>query len=636
MLKTCSYRERAAASRWCYRGALGVMVAVATFVVLTFQDFGITWDEELQSQYGQAVVDYYLSLFKDQRFDQIFNLYLYGGLFDGVASAVNRFTPTTVYETRHLLNAVVGMIGLWGTWRLSKLLGGSMGGLLALILLALTPIYLGPMFNNPKDIPFAAGLIWTLYYMAKGYALPLATVDSMKNRHCEEPKATWQSRVPQDRACDSGLPRRLRLLAMTAFARCVGVRKKAGLSARQRLLVKLGVVLGLTLGVRVGGAMVVAFWLAPWGLEALASLCHKLSKGRLLKLPHPNPPRKGEGNWLRNLRSLSRFPGCCWFVLRPYLVDVGLRFVLPVCAIAYLVMLVCWPWAQMNPIINPLRALGEFSNFPQDVEVLIAGEIRRSTQLPWYYVPLYFMVQLPEFLLALLGASVVALPFAARKMDRPRRQALLLLMLMAFAPILYAMARRPALYDAVRHFTFAVPLFCVFAALTITHIAAWGAERIRSPIGRRTTLIVAIMAGLLLAGNQIRIMAALHPYEYIYANAFAGGVKGIFGRYELDYWGSSFKETAEKIQSLVDSEGGVPPGQLTRIAICGPWDAAMIYLPPNFDPVEANKPAEFFLSTTRWMCHNMRPGREVIRVERMGAPLAIVKDLRPVDTIRKQ
>lgn len=78
---------------------------VAVLILLTFRDYGITWDEELQSQYGLAVVDYYASLFKDQRYAEIFNLYLYGGMFDGLASLIDRFTPFSVYETRHLVNA---------------------------------------------------------------------------------------------------------------------------------------------------------------------------------------------------------------------------------------------------------------------------------------------------------------------------------------------------------------------------------------------------------------------------------------------------------------------------------------------------------------------------------------------------
>lgn len=591
MLTACRFGESARLAKICRGAMVALLVALFVFVLLTFRDFGITWDEELQSQYGLAVVDYYLSLFQDHRFEQIFNLYLYGGLFDGFASIFDRFTPTTVYETRHLLNALTGLLGIWGTWKLARLLGGSVAGLLAAVFLTLTPMYLGPMFNNPKDIPFAAGIVWTLYYMAKGYGIEGLGTDFDVQKGVIARCRTFFSTFFRSKAA---LPH--------SFHEGAGIR--AGFSARWRWMVKLGVMLGLTLGVRVGGAMVIAFWLAPWGLEALA---------RLMQIKRNKEIRE----------SLIRF-------FKHYVIDVGLRIVLPICAVAYVVMLLCWPWAQSHPIANPLRALSEFSNFPQDVEVLIAGKIRRSTQLPWHYAPFYFMVQLPEYLLVLLGASFAVLPFSAWRMEGARRKGLLLVALMAFMPILYAMARRPALYDGVRHFTFTVPLFCVFAALTVVQVAAWIRQRIDSEAVRRKALMAALLVGVCVAAWQVRILAALHPYEYIYANAFAGGVKGIYGRYELDYWGSSFKEAAQKIQQLVASEGGVPAGQMYRIAICGPWSAAMIYMPPDFDAVEADKPAEFFLSTTRWMCQNMRPGREAIRIERMGAPLSIVKDLRPL------
>jgi hypothetical protein len=55
-----------------------------------------------------------------------------------------------------------------------------------------------------------------------------------------------------------------------------------------------------------------------------------------------------------------------------------------------------------------------------------------------------------------------------------------------------------------------------------------------------------------------------------------------------------------------------------------------MYLPPDYDAVVANEHADFFLSTTRWGCQNMRQGKEIIRVERLGAPLSVVKDMRDV------
>ncbi len=509
-------------------------------VLLTFRDYGVTWDEELQSQYGFAIADYYLSGFKDTRYAQIFNLYLYGGTFDGLAAFIDLITPLDIYDSRHLLNAMFGLLGLWGTWKLGRFLGGEVVGLLALILCALIPSYYGHIFNNPKDVPFAAGIVWTIYYMSRSFK-----------------KREWFT------------------------------------------LIKLGLVAGFTLGVRVGGVMVFAYWLVPMMGPALLPFLRKRKRN------------------MKTLRAAAK-----------EMTKRGWRIVLPVSLIAYAVMLFCWPWAQQNPILNPYKALCEFSDFPQDVEVLIEGNICRSTQLPWTYVPLYFGIQLPGFFLFLLASSVVFFKKIWKPMLFEQKQSLTLVLMMSLIPVLYATLGHPALYDTVRHFMFVIPLASVVAALGARGLYTWSLSRTRKKRYKRAITIGLCIVLLMASIMQIVMMARLHPYEYIYANIFAGGVRGAYGRYELDYWGSSFKEAAEKIQDFVDKEGGVPAGKIYRVAICGPRSSATIYLPPNFRPVIANEPAEFFLSTTRWMCQNMRPGIEILRIERMGAPLSVVKDLR--------
>ena len=107
-------------------------------------------------------------------------------MFDGLASIVDHYTPFRVYDTRHLVNALFGLLGLWGVWRLGRLLGaepsrstkdsGGAVGLIALVLCASVPMYYGHMFNNPKDIPFAAGIVWSIYYIGRSYAKPELSV----------------------------------------------------------------------------------------------------------------------------------------------------------------------------------------------------------------------------------------------------------------------------------------------------------------------------------------------------------------------------------------------------------------------------------------------------------------------------
>src|SRR3977135_369751 len=149
--------------------ALGavLLLGAAVLIGLTFTDYGVTWDEDVHNWYGNFVLDYYLSLFTDQRALNWLNLYNYGAAFDMIAAALNKFSPLGVYETRHLLNGFVGLVGLAGCWKLGRVLGGSRAGFLALLFLLLTPNYYGQMFNNPKDIPFAVGGVWATYYMVR-------------------------------------------------------------------------------------------------------------------------------------------------------------------------------------------------------------------------------------------------------------------------------------------------------------------------------------------------------------------------------------------------------------------------------------------------------------------------------------
>src|SRR5262249_39846054 len=64
-----------------------------------------------------------------------------------------------LFETRRLVGAIVGVVGLAVTWRLGRRVGGPVAGLATLLLLALCPIFYGHMFMNPKDAPFAVAMM---------------------------------------------------------------------------------------------------------------------------------------------------------------------------------------------------------------------------------------------------------------------------------------------------------------------------------------------------------------------------------------------------------------------------------------------------------------------------------------------
>jgi hypothetical protein len=144
-----------------------LFIAAAALVILTFTDYGVTWDEDVHRWYGVFVLDYYLSFFHDLRALHWGDLYNYGAAFDLAAAALDKVSPFGIYETRHLLNGMVGVLGIVGASKLGRALMGPRSGFLAALFLLLTPNYYGQMFNNPKDVPFAVGMVWSLYYLVR-------------------------------------------------------------------------------------------------------------------------------------------------------------------------------------------------------------------------------------------------------------------------------------------------------------------------------------------------------------------------------------------------------------------------------------------------------------------------------------
>jgi hypothetical protein len=86
-----------------------------------------------------------------------------------MAALAAKISPFTLFETRRLINALVGIIGLAATWRLGRRLGGPVAGLLSLLLLATCPIYDGHMYINAKDAPFATAMTVLLLAIVRAF-----------------------------------------------------------------------------------------------------------------------------------------------------------------------------------------------------------------------------------------------------------------------------------------------------------------------------------------------------------------------------------------------------------------------------------------------------------------------------------
>jgi hypothetical protein len=143
-----------------------LLLAVFATALATLKSYAISNDEEVQQRYGEMILGYYASGFRDQSLFHYRDLYLYGGLFDIAAVLTERALPfVDAYLVRHALSALAGVAGIGGAWMTARLVAGPRAGAFAAAALALCGCWYGAMFNHTKDIPFGAAMIWAIYFL---------------------------------------------------------------------------------------------------------------------------------------------------------------------------------------------------------------------------------------------------------------------------------------------------------------------------------------------------------------------------------------------------------------------------------------------------------------------------------------
>jgi hypothetical protein len=145
--------------------ALVLLVAIVS--ALVFTDYGITWDENVQSTYGELVLDYFASGGADRRCNDYLDLHYYGPLFESLAALVYRAAGAWKYEIRHAAIGVTALLTLVAVWRYGRRCGSAAVAFFALLSLVTMPRFVGHAFNNSKDVPFACGFAWGMLGIAR-------------------------------------------------------------------------------------------------------------------------------------------------------------------------------------------------------------------------------------------------------------------------------------------------------------------------------------------------------------------------------------------------------------------------------------------------------------------------------------
>ncbi len=157
-----------------WRKAFYVIAALLFFLAVfgAFQT-GINGDEDVQVPYGEKAVDFYTSwgadtaVFKSKKGDAI---RYYGGGFEVPVTLISRalgieINSRSYFHLRYVLIALLGWLAMLAAGGTARMLGNWRMAVFALILVGLAPRFFGHSMMNPKDIPFAAGYIGSIFFM---------------------------------------------------------------------------------------------------------------------------------------------------------------------------------------------------------------------------------------------------------------------------------------------------------------------------------------------------------------------------------------------------------------------------------------------------------------------------------------
>jgi hypothetical protein len=321
-----------------------------------------------------------------------------------------------------------------------------------------------------------------------------------------------------------------------------------------------------------------------------------------------------------------------------YLVAIVARYG-AVVGIASITAFALWPWLQIgNPFAQFKIALVHFATIPMSFEFPHWGGQVSTSALPVSYIPAQLLARLPEAFLVLLAVAFIHGVAAAARLARDaavtwrvdrgaglraglltlaRARAILVVCAAVVLPLGFLMLQRATMYDGIRHVLFVIPMLAVVAGL------GW---RALLPPLNRAPVIAAVVAGAYV-GGIVATLAVLHPLEYVAMNALAGGTRGAYGNFELDYWSAAATEALRRLEHRLDYDSFIQPVETPpSILICIGWREGSVHPILKRPWIVETDPdtADFIIATERSRCADNTPVVLIDEVKRFDRTFAWV------------
>ncbi len=198
-----------------------------------------------------------------------------------------------------------------------------------------------------------------------------------------------------------------------------------------------------------------------------------------------------------------------------------------------------------------------------NIEVLLNGTWYCSgINVPWYYPFWYLAITTP---LPILIFFLIGLISLIRPINLIKKPLASLLLLWFFLPLTRYFWPKMGVIDGIRHFEEVVYPLSAIAAIGAINIYTF----IKPILPKIFIRLIGLIGLISLMGNIV----LYHPFQISYFNELVGGIKGAYGKYDIDYWGGPQKIAIGWINNRA------PVGSTVTVAMAA--DAAAKYLRPD-------------------------------------------------------
>lgn len=575
--------------------------------MLTLRYYGESWDDLSLQKYAAKSIKAY-DTWPKQGVTQITkdDLGNYGPSYVmAIALSSKLLSPIlsiSLPDIRHLLYFITYLAGVWAFYVLGKRWLTQTAAIGATLLFMTQPLLWGHAFMNPKDTPFLSFFLLSIYFGLKlfGSLKPIQQqeLNLLSKQTLTLPAALWLVSV-------------FSLLIFTdGFHALIGNLVHAAQAGETNIVSMIASDIG-----KVDAQVYIQKYFALF--IQIRAIFTFLFTGLLVYLYSRKFPSAFRIllsalfpaillGFTASIRVLGPFAG---LIVMYYALRTKGRQVIPSLAaymvIAIITMYFTWPYLWENPVGHFIESVKEMSLYPWQGQVLFNGVEYASTKLPYTYLPILFGIQLTEPVWALFIVGFVVAVMSLRA----KRELLEITVLWLVIPFFGFIILRSALYDNFRQILFVLP--------PVFWMAGVAFDKIKNAKWQIAFITLCLLPGIM---GIIR----LYPYEYIYYNRFVDGVSGAQGRFELDYWGTSYKEAAKYINETAPAN--------TIVWVEGPSHLFELYARQDLKVFSAHEIEradhyDYVVTTTRDdLDKTSYPNSKIIfQIAREGSALTVIK-----------